>query len=200
MKRKLIIFVVFAMVLSPLISQGGTHKRDTWYIGFGLGGGDAGYTLNGQDTSFDDYFAGAGWDKSPKAAVNFKVGATLSEKSLLGLDMTGIRQSATAFGVTASLSITNTFLMYTYFPSGEGLFLRLGGGLSTITQEFDSWLGKVSIDESGTGVLGGLGYAFWLGENFNLTVNIDHSEQSYSGDSIADKSDFTIAYLGFDWY
>ncbi len=59
---------------------------------------------------------------------------------------------------------------------------------------------SASDSTGGFGILGGIGYAFWLGKSFNLTLNIDHSRQFYSGGSDPDNSQFTIFYLGFDWY
>jgi hypothetical protein len=61
--------------------------------------------------------------------------------------------------------------------------------------------GEVSDDANGFGVLGGFGYAFWLGKSFNLTLNLDQSFQWYSNDpGEPDKSQFTALYVGFDWY
>jgi hypothetical protein len=61
-----------------------------------------------------------------------------------------------------------------------------------ITVKLDTALGSASDTANGFGLLGGLGYAFWLGKSFNLTLNIDHSRQFYSIGSDHDNSQFTI--------
>lgn len=197
-----ILFIVAACVvfILPSLAEGGTHQRDSWYIGFGIGTGfDEAWELNGHDVSFDDWFGSA--DQGPKLALNFKAGATLSPRTLLGFDLTALGQSGTLGGVDGHVQINNYFLMLTHFPREEGFFIRAGGGLSSLVIMVDG--GYFSGDEtvSGVGLLGGIGYAFWLGKSFNLTVNLDHSRQFYSsGAGEPDKSRFTILYLGFDWY
>jgi len=172
-----------------------THQRDNWYIGFGLGGAfDASYEDAGQEITFDDWLSGS--DKDPKISLNFKVGGTLSPKTLLGFDITAASQTGSLPGVDAHIQINNYFLMLTHFPKEEDFFIRAGGGLSALTAEVNT----LSDTASGFGLLGGLGYAFWLGESFNLTLNIDHSRQFYSGGTDPDNSQFTIFYVGFDWY
>ena len=97
--------------------------------------------------------------------------------------------------------IRNYFLMLTHFPNREGFFVRVGGGLSRIGASIHAPSGDFSMGDSGPGVLGGFGYAFWLGKTFNLTLNLDQSFQWYSNDpGEPDRSQFTILYVGFDWY
>ena len=175
-----------------------THQRSSWYIGFGLGGAfDASFELNGEEITFDDWLSGT--DKSPKVSFNFKVGKTFSQKTLIGFDLTGAGQSGIG-GIDGHIQINNFFFMLTHFPQKEGFFIRAGGGLSNLTAEIDTGLGTASDTISGFGLLGGIGYAFWLGKRFNLTLNIDHSMQFYDGGNDPDSSQFTIFYMGFDWY
>lgn len=199
-RRNNLYFILLAVAFGIFPAKGmaetsETHTRSNWYIGFGLGAGlDARYEINGEEITFDDWLEGL--DKSPKTAINFKVGGTISPKTLLGFDGTAVRQEGTV-GVDAAIQINNYFLMLTHFPYEEGLFFRVGGGLSNIVAEVDGDRDVVS----GYGILGGVGYAFWLGKSFNLTLNLDHSRQYYSGGSDdPDRSQFTIAYVGFDWY
>ena len=166
--------------------------RDSWYIGLGLGAGlvaEAKSDAYGTVT-FDDAYKGAK-DVSPKIGVNFKIGKTLSPSMLLGLDVTAVVQTAKDM----QQQINNYFLMFTYFPAEEGLFIRLGGGLSS----YASKTGSNSFDVSGTGFLGGVGYAFGSGKGATLTMNVDYSMQSYGSKGMK-SSDFVIAYLGVDWY
>lgn len=206
MKIALIDVVAFIIALTliifafPINGFAETHERDSWYIGFGIGGGiDARFKLNGKDLTFDDWLSGAG-TKNPLISLNFKTGKTLSPKTLLGFDGTLISQTGKFGGSDARIQINNYFLMLTHFPWAEGFFVRGGGGLSNIQQEIKG-TNSTSAQANGYGVLGGIGYAFWLGKTFNLTLNMDHSRQYYAGGSNKpDNSQFTSAYVGFDWY
>ena len=48
----------------------------------------------------------------------------------------------------------------------------------------------------------GLGYAFWIGQHFNMTANLDFSRQWYgeSTDLNVDDSQFWSFWIGADWY
>ena len=200
MKKILLTTLTMIFFTFPVFALAETHQRSSWYICFGLGVGlDARYVVNGEEITFDEWLEGT--DKGPKVSINFKVGGTLSPKTLLGFDATAVRQEGTLPNVIGSIQINNYFLMFTHFPYKEGFFIRAGGGLSNIIYVIDTTSGDVSDRVSGYGLLGGIGYAFWLGKSFNLTLNIDHSRQFYSGSTgDPDNSQFTIAYLGFDWY
>ena len=195
----LILTIVFFAFQSNGLAE--THQRDSWYIGFGLGGAfGASYEINGQENTLGDWLDFWGFDKGPKISFNFKVGKTLSPKNLIGFDITAAGQSGSIAGGDGHIQINNFFLMLTHFPKEEGFFIRAGGGLSNLTFELDWGFGSVSDTVNGFGLLGGIGYAFWLGKSFNLTLNIDHSRQFYEGGNDPENSQFTIFYLGFDWY
>ena len=73
------------------------------------------------------------------------------------------------------------------------IILRLGGGVSTIGISADSVYGG--------GVLAGIGYSFWVNEQYDMTVTLDHSRQLYdNATGEPDKSQFTSVYIGFDMY
>lgn len=199
--RNLLLLITLFCLTLPATAQAQTrHQRGDWYIGFGLGGGlSADYKIDGDTVTFDDWLEGL--DKDSKLSLNFKVGGTIDSKNLLGFDITAVNQTGTAIGVDALIQINNYFLMWTHFPREEGAFFRLGGGLSNIVAEVNSSFGDFSDRVNGEGLLLGVGYAFWLGQSFNLTLNLDHSRQWYSsGAGEPDSSQFTIFYIGFDWY
>ncbi len=197
----LLLLIVVGLALPAAASAQMRHQRGNWYIGFGLGGAlSAAWTVNGQSVSFDDWLAGL--DTGPKISLNFKIGGTLSPETLLGFDLTAVGQGGTTSGADAHAQINNYFLMLTHFPHQEGLFFRMGGGFSNLLNTIDTPFGDLDSKVTGVGALAGIGYAFWLGKSFNLTLNLDYSQQWYSNDSAGepDRSNFTIAYLGFDWY
>lgn len=203
MKIKTLLFLVMVIGLAlPATTSAQTrHQRDNWYIGFGLGGSpSAQWKVNGQTVGFDDWLEGL--DKDPRVSFNFEVGGTLSPETLLGFDLTAVAQGGATSGGEAHVQINNYFLMLTHFPYREGFFFRMGGGYSNLWLTIDTNFGDFDERLDGVGALAGLGYAFWLGKSFNLTLNLDYSQQWYSNDnpSEPDTSQFTILYVGFDWY
>lgn len=92
-----------------------------------------------------------------------------------------------------------------YFPWQRGFYLRGAVGLAALT--IDATRGGGILSGTGTtrglDALAGVGYAFWLGRSFNLTVNADLDFQTYGNQSSG--ADVTSArggslWLGFDWY
>ncbi len=113
----LILTVVFFAFKGNGLAE--THQRDSWYIGFGLGGAfGASCEYAGQEITFDDWLAGT--DKSPKISLNFKVGKTLSPKTLIGFDLTAVSQTGSLGGIDGHIQINNYFFMFTHLPKEEG--------------------------------------------------------------------------------
>ncbi|WP_242361317.1 hypothetical protein [Anaeromyxobacter sp. SG17] len=174
------------------------QQRDNWYIGFGVGMGDGSVSGQGDSLSFKEL----NYDRDPtRLALNFKVGWTVTPRLLLGLDITAARAQASGSGLTTSAQITNYDAVATFFPMERGFFVRGGLGLSALSLAYDDGFDDVTDTFGGTNILGGLGYAFWLGKQFNLTVNLDASKQFYgSSDTAPEGSQFWMLYAGFDWY
>lgn len=173
--------------------------RDRWYIGFGLGGGGGSAVQSGVKRTFEDLNQG----RQPSTAfVNFKVGATLTPRLLLGLDISGIGAVADEGGEKTGVSIANVDVVATFFPREKGLFLRGGLGRSGLSKTRE--VGGLTLEDSsvdGFNVTGGIGWAFWLLQSFNLTVNLDLSRQWYASNAAGfESSSFGALWLGFDWY
>jgi hypothetical protein len=180
--------------------------RSPWYIGFGFGSGPGWVGGQGHDVALSSVAPGDGF----LFAFNFKVGATLSQKLLVGFDTTSLGAVAnqTFGGVTyeSSAIINNFDAMATYFPWEQGFFVRGGLGLAWLSlssARYDWWTYQTltSADYTGLSTVVGLGYAFWLGRSFNLTLDADFSYQYYGARSIGpETSDALVFFLGFDWY
>jgi hypothetical protein len=193
----------------PVPSDGGyaptapSSRRSPWYIGFGLGTGNGSLTDTLGDNTFEEWnsYVQTVSVTPTNVTLNFKVGATVSPNLLVGFDITAIRSSAYDQGWTTAVQVTNYDGVVTWFPQGEGLFVRGGAGLSAVSFSLDTPTGSASDGYSGFNVLAGAGYALWIGQAFNLTFNIDYSLQSYgSGTAEYDGSRFWNLWLGFDWY
>jgi hypothetical protein len=174
-------------------------RRSPWYIGFGLGTGNGNVSGQGTSLTFDELHGGV--NSPTNVFVNFKIGATLSPQLLLGFDVSAVRSQLDEGGITTALQITNYDAMLTWFPQGEGFFLRGGAGITKMIFEADVGGLSGSTDWSGFNALGGVGYAFWFGQAANLTINADYSVQSYgSSDTDPEASNFFALWVGLDWY
>lgn len=178
----------------PAPGRRAPHQRDVWYIGFGLGWGDGSVRDATGTNTFGEILQGY----APRnLSFNFKIGLTLNPRVLLGFDLTAVRSYGSSSGFDVALQVTNYDVMFTYFPTGEGFFLRGGTGLADLL--VDTSVGSATY--SGVGLVGGLGYAFWLGRSFNLTLNVDVSGQWYGRSTVSPESSRLVnVYLGFDWY
>lgn len=187
------------------------YQRDSWYLGFGVGGGDGSvklrsspYAPTGGTRSFGQYFKDITGASPTTVAVNLKAGVTVSPQLLVGLDVTAVRSDVSGRGLSLAFQVTNYDLVATFFPAGRGFFLRGGGGIARFT--YDASGSGVSLSDSATGpsLIAGVGYAFWLGQHFNLTVNLDYAHQWYSGKDdigvLPESSSMWAIWAGFDWY
>jgi len=180
--------------------------RSPWYVGFGFGSGPGWVGGQGHTASLTDLAPGDGI----VLALNFKAGATLTQKLLVGFDVTtlGAVASRTVAGGTyeSSAFITNLDAMATYFPWEQGFFVRGGLGMAWLSLDsarYDWWGYQTltSAEYAGFSTVVGLGYAFWLGQSFNLTLDADFSYQYYGSRADGpESSDALIVFLGFDWY
>lgn len=169
------------------------RHRDSWYIGFGLGGGDGRVQLSSGTVGFDDMVYS---DDRATLAMNLRVGATVSPKLLLGFDGGFIASAGEDGGYSSSVQLNHYDVGLMYFPMERGLYLRAATGLSAIVQDVEP-LAKASA--RGFNVIGGAGYAFWLARTFNLTVNVDFARHWFRDVGVDGASSWS-AWLGFDWY
>jgi hypothetical protein len=178
-----------APVAPPGAYAPSSKQRGSWYIGFGLGGG--GGTVDLVDAGRTDlaHLVAGG---SETVSFNVRVGATLTPKLLLGFDG-GFVGATGSNDTSAQLNTYDVGMMY--FPRERGFFLRGALGRSVLAQTTP--LGDASV--AGFNVVGGLGYAFWIGRTFNLTLNAD-AQRHWFGKANVDSARAWSAWLGFDWY
>lgn len=177
----------------------GETWRGPWYIGFGLGTGGGSYRLDGERVNFR-HAHGVG--SSPlQLAYQLELGATLTRNVLLGGEISGLTSSANDAFADSTLTLTQLLGVVTVFPRERGLFFRAGAGFAALRQEVDDGFQLAQASTNGVAVLGGVGYAWWLGRHFNLTLHADLSAQKYgSGSADPTSSSALNAYLGFRWY
>jgi hypothetical protein len=186
----------------------GRYERDSWYVGFGVSGGDGTVETSRSTYSFKRYANAWGVARTPTTmGLEARIGATINPWLLLGFDLSFLGSVADDGTASTTLDITNYDLMATVFPFRRGLFLRAGAGSSSLVLDVKNVptpAGPYSVSRSlsGWNVAGGLGYAFWIGRQFNLTANVDASQQWWNGHAAGQprRSSFVAVGLGFDWY
>jgi hypothetical protein len=180
----------------PFATAPREHQRGGWYIGFGLGSGGGSARIGNESYSFADLLGRSG----TTGAINFRVGVTVTPKLLVGFDGGGVGAIASSPSEVFQLNYYDVGAMF--FPWDHGAFVRAAAGRSVFAIDTDGPVlyGKGSY--GGWNALGGIGYAFWLGKAFNLTLNLDYQAHFFSSSGAIDVSRGSAwsAWLGFDWY
>lgn len=180
----------------PLATAPRARQRGGWYIGFGLGGGSGRARIGDESYSFEDLLGRSG----TTGAINLRVGATVTPRLLVGFDGGAI--GAIASGPSEIFQLNYYDLGAMFFPWERGAFVRGAVGRSVFTIDTDGPVLAGNGTYGGWNALGGIGYAFWLGKAFNLTLNLDYQAHFLSGSGGIDVSRGSgwSAWLGFDWY
>ena len=162
------------------------RSRDIWYIGFGLGSGTGTVEVNRGLKTHSEYL---NIDGDPLGfAWEFEVGGTLNDHWLLGIRSAGLATGGSKGERTSTFVHSANLLSVTHFPmrGGKGLFVRAGLGLGELVTETKvkgAWfvgengleIGNETLSKNYTTLAStmGAGYAFWIGESFNLTTSLD---------------------------
>jgi hypothetical protein len=174
-------------------------RRSPIYIAVGAGTAFGVYAEDGTEETFRE------WNLDPprrsySGSLNFQIGLTLTDSLLAGFDYTLLATWSSEGGRDTGLGVQSADLVLTWFPQGDGIFLRGGGGLSSLTRQDTSSASSTETFGGANGMVG-LGYALPLGRTLNLTLNGDLAVQRYAGGTGAPSSTRTLAlYLGLAWY
>jgi len=134
---------LLGLSLATRVSAQEASARQGFWIGGGLGYGSIGCD---------------GCDRLGGASGYLKLGGTLRENVLLGVEMNGWAKSE--FGQTMAMG-NMSGAVYWYPMSTAGLFVKGGLGYSVVDDGF--------MSETGLGLLGGVGYDVRVGRNLSLT-------------------------------
>jgi hypothetical protein len=171
-----IIAALFLLVMTAgsATAQGNPQTREGFWINFGFGYG----SLGCEDC--DDRVSGT--------TAHLRMGGTLSQRLLLGGE---INAWAKEEG-NVTLSVANITPVLIFYPDANGGFYLKGGlGLAAVELE----VGRFSGEETGVGLLLGLGYDARVGRNFALTPFFDIAVSELDGGSL---NRFSFG-LGFTW-
>jgi hypothetical protein len=139
---------LLAMVLATTATAQQAQTRQGLWVGGGMGYGSMGISCEGCPD----------FDREGGISGYLKVGGTLRQNILLGVETTGWTKSEGG----ATLTMGNVSgAAYWYPMATTGLFVKAGAGYSILDDGF--------ANESGFGMLAGLGYDVRVGRNLSIT-------------------------------
>jgi hypothetical protein len=135
-------------------SKGGAHREGFW-IGVGLGWGNAGISCSGCSNN----------DRYSSQAVTLRMGGTMSRHLLLGGEINAWGRSRS--GITETVGDMDGAL-YFYPSATGGLYFK--GGVGIVVYDANS---SPSVTTNGLGVDVGAGIDLYLGRSFSLTPYVN---------------------------
>ncbi|HEX5962779.1 MAG TPA: outer membrane beta-barrel protein [Gemmatimonadales bacterium] len=142
------------------------QTRQGFWVGGGMGYGSMGLSCTGcADVGREGGLSGYA-----------KLGGTLRQNILLGVETNGWRKSEG--GATVTMANLSGAAYWYPMPAG-GLFVKAGAGYSIL--EVDSGIG--SGNDSGFGILGGVGYDVRVGRNLSITPVANWFRGGFDGGS-----------------
>jgi hypothetical protein len=175
------------------------HTRSGFFIGFGLGGGNAAWDWGFE--SDDDPSEGSG-------VGQFRIGGAVSDNLILGLETSAwVKDYDVDFGAgeegTATLTFSAATFGATWFPQNMGWFLRGGVGLATaeaeVTWESSGFDLSGTKTENGFAVLGATGYEWRFTRKFAFGPAVELMFLGIDSDLVKDVIVVDGA-LEFNWY
>ncbi len=147
---------ILAVLLAGSASAQNAQTREGFWIGGGLGYGSL----------------GGGGDRMGAPSGYLKLGGTLRQNILLGVETNGWTKSE----LGARLTMGNVSgAIYWYPMVTNGLFVKAGAGYSVLDDSFSS--------TSGFGMLAGLGYDVRVSRNLSVTPVANWFRGSFDGGS-----------------
>jgi len=146
----------FAILLASSASAQQAQTRQGFWIGGGLGYGSLGCD---------------GCDRVGAPSGYFKLGGTLRQNILLGVETNGWTKSE----LGNRLTMGNVSGAIYWYPMTNGMFVKAGAGYSVL----DSGIASTS----GFGLLGGVGYDVRVGRNLSITPVANWFRGSFDGGS-----------------
>jgi hypothetical protein len=155
-----------AVLLAGSASAQQAQTRQGFWIGGGMGYGSMGLSCTGC----------ADVGRTGGLSGYAKLGGTLRPNILLGVEMNGWTKNE---GV-ATIAMGNlSGAMYWYPMATQGLFIKGGAGYSVLGVDD----GFSNANDSGFGLLGGVGYDIRVGRNLSITPVANYFRGGFDGGS-----------------
>jgi hypothetical protein len=157
--------ILAAIMATSAVAQQEQTRQGFW-IGGGLGYGSLGISCTGC----------ADVGRTGSASGYFKLGGTLRQNILLGVEMNGWTKSEGA----GRISMGNlSGAAYWYPMPTQGLFIKGGAGYSNLRADD----GVTSANDGGFGVLAGVGYDIRAGRKLSITPVANWYRGGFNGGS-----------------
>jgi hypothetical protein len=176
------------------------HERNGFFIGFGLGAGNA---------SWDWSFESPDSPSEGSGTLDVRIGGAIRSNVLLGLESsTWVKDYDLEAGGTkvgdAKVTFNTVLFAATWFPGNQGFYMRGGVGVGTAKGEvgFDISglpLPNLESDESGFAALAALGYEWRLSRKFAIGPQVESFFLGVDGD-IVDNVAVVDGSVQFNWY
>ena len=155
-----------AVLLASSASAQQAQTRQGFWVGGGMGYGSLGLSCTGcVDVGRTGGLSGYA-----------KLGGTLRPNILLGVEMNGWTKSEAG----ATITMGNlSGAAYWYPMATQGLFIKGGAGYSVLAVDD----GTTSANDSGLGLLGGVGYDIRVGRNLSMTPVMNWFRGGFDGGS-----------------
>ncbi len=183
------LFSAFLVLFATSADAGHPHDRNGFFIGFGVGGGNA--ELTGQDGGSASDGGGIG---------NFRIGGAVKPTLTLGLENSAWVKSEEALGITVTTTLSAATFGVTWYPSAEnGFYTRAGIGFGQVRADAEAGVAALSYEESGIAILAALGYEWRLTGKFAMGPQVEFVGLGIDGDLI-DSAKWVDGTLQFAWY
>jgi Outer membrane protein beta-barrel domain len=146
----------FCALLTAVLATSAFAQQAQTRQGFWVGGG-MGYGSMGLSCDICD-----GLGREGGLSGYAKLGGTLRQNILLGVEMNGWTKSEGGARITMG---NFSGAAYWYPMPTQGLFIKAGAGYSVLSADD----GTSTSDDSGFGLLGGVGYDVRVGKNLSIT-------------------------------
>ncbi len=163
---------------------GEPHARTGFYIGFGVGAGNAGIKN--------------GADRETGADGMFRLGWAVRHDLVIGYEGSAWTRTENQFGIDVTSTFSVSVLAVTYYPNNHGIFLKAGIGFARATLEAAQGSLKVSNDDDGLGLLGALGFEWRLTRKFAMGPEVQFAYLDVGG--LVDAANYIDGLLTFNWY
>ena len=174
--------VSLLLTAAPSRAETYEHAREGWFLGLGVGAGNAGFASDS--------------DRETGAAGSFRAGYALNDQWGLGLESNAWRKEVES--VTFTFNVAGPAVYY--YPAGSGLVLRGGVGIGSIHASASSGSLTVSASDSGLGLTVGAGYDFRIKKSFSLGPQVDFGWMSIDSGGSSDEINYVNVGLSFDWH